>query len=708
MSDKFYPAPLDLLTRWIFGELAERGSIFGIPRVLFFKPQANQPYRTSFYGQALETPLGVAAGPHTQLAQNIVVAYLLGARFIELKTVQTLDELDVSKPCIDVEDAGYNCEWSQELTLKESADEYIKAWVLIHALREKLGFRDDSETGASGPGFIFNLSVGYNLAGIQKPNVQRFLATMRDASAVVPAQKEIVARHCPEVNAATIPSRLSDNITLSTMHGCPPEEIEQIGTYLLGDLGVHTAIKMNPTLLGKEALRGILNSQLGFSDIMVPDEAFAHDTKYPDAIAMIKRLDAQAKTSGLTFGLKLTNTLEVENHRDVFPAKESMMYMSGRALHPLTINIAARLRQDLGPLPMSFSGGADAFNLPDILAGGLRPVTVCTDLLKPGGYTRLPQYLERLGDAMASEDAETLDAWSCRHAGLPDDESNVDEAQLANLRRYAELVAGDTRYRKLPHQPQAKGTTPLAWFDCVEAPCRDGCPANQNIPEYLNLVATGRHEEALAVIRETNALPHITGAVCDHPCEIRCVRSHYDAPLAIRGIKRFVAEHVSQQAHENEESIKRSDATTAPKVAIVGGGPAGLSAAYYLARAGSKVTLFEAHDRLGGTVSATIPRFRLDLDDILADTMLLEKLGVKIHYHQRLGRDLSLAELRAQGHDAVILATGANLGKQLGVAGEDAAGVHDGYGFLSLVRDDEKLPLGQHTVIVGGGNAAMD
>jgi putative selenate reductase len=719
MSDKFAPASLDLLSRWIFGELAERNSVFGIPRALFHELGDSAPYTSEIYGKRLDTPLGVAAGPHTQLAQNIVVAYLLGARFIELKTVQTLDELEIAKPCIDAEDATYNCEWSQELTLTQSADEYVKAWVLIHALREQLGWSkadgSDRREASKGLGCVFNMSVGYNLEGIRADNVQRFLAAMRDSGETVARYQGIVSEHCPTAKDLTIPSQLSDNITLSTMHGCPPEEIEQIGGYLLDELGVHTAIKMNPTLLGPEMLRGILNDTLGFKDIHVPDEAFAHDTKYEDAIGMIGRLREKGAARELTFGLKLTNTLEVQNHRPVFPSSESMMYMSGRALHPLSINVASRLRRDLGaltlasgervPLPMSLSGGADAFNLPDILAAGLTPVTVCTDLLKPGGYTRLPQYLERLSDAMEGESADSLMAWSCKRAGLMVDEGNLDEARQANLDRYAQVVRDDERYGALHHQPLPKGPQPLAWFDCVEPPCRDGCPANQNIPEYLGLVATGQYKDALEVIRETNALPRITGCVCDHPCELRCVRNHYDAPLAIRNIKRFVAERVGSEELEKE---RPETASAAPKVAVVGSGPAGLSAAYYLAKAGCKVTVYEGREQPGGTVSATIPRFRLELDDILADARLFAVLGVKVRYGQRLGRDISMAELHADGYDAIVLATGANIGKQLGVSGEDATSVYDGYGFLAKVREDEGLPLGPHTVIVGGGNAAMD
>ncbi|MFN2156183.1 MAG: putative selenate reductase subunit YgfK, partial [Anaerolineae bacterium] len=136
---KMQPLPFDRLVAWILEEYETRRSIFGVPDTLFFQPQRDDPYATEIYGQRLGTPVGPAAGPHTQLAQNIASAWLCGGRYIELKTVQVLDELKIPRPCIDAADEGYNVEWSQELKLAESAGEYVKAWALIHVLRRLLG-----------------------------------------------------------------------------------------------------------------------------------------------------------------------------------------------------------------------------------------------------------------------------------------------------------------------------------------------------------------------------------------------------------------------------------------------------------------------------------------------------------------------------------------------------------------------------------------
>ena len=228
MTDKFTLWPLTDLLQLILHQHATAGHILGIPGELFFKPKKNDPIRMARFGHMLETPVGVAAGPHTQLSQNIVAAWLTGARFVELKTIQTLDELEVSKPCIDMPDEGYNCEWSQELKIHESFGQYLDAWILLHILNHKLH-------GAKGeePGFIFNMSVGYDFAGIMKPNVQWFLDKMKDAGEMLQQKIETVRPFYPEIDQIKINPMLSDNITLSTMHGCPPDEIEKIAQDLV-------------------------------------------------------------------------------------------------------------------------------------------------------------------------------------------------------------------------------------------------------------------------------------------------------------------------------------------------------------------------------------------------------------------------------------------------------------------------------------------
>ena len=202
------------------------------------------------------------------------------------------------------------------------------------------------------------------------------------------------------------------------MHGCPPEEIEQITTYLMTERNLHTSVKCNPTLLGAGTVRSIVNDELDFKDVVIPDEAFGHDLKWVDAVPMFHNLRSIADEKGLTFGVKLSNTLEVENHRTTFPDDE-MMYMSGRALHAVTTNLALRLAEEFdGSMLMSFAGGADAFNVSDLLRSGMTTITVCSDLLKTGGYLRMPQYIEELERHLDAARATSLPDFVGRTAVL--------------------------------------------------------------------------------------------------------------------------------------------------------------------------------------------------------------------------------------------------------------------------------------------------
>ncbi len=760
MSDRFHPISMEQLTWWAFTEIEQKDSIFGVPTQAIFRPGEDDRFRLNKYGYPLETPFGVAAGPQSQMAQNIVVSWLCGSRFLELKTVQTLDELDVNKPCIDIQDEGYNVEWSQELKVYESFDEYLRAWVLIHALHRKLGFPGDS------PGMIFNMSVGYNLEGILKPNVQWYLDVMRDCSAYKQKYVDIVAEWYPEVREIEIPDMISDTVTLSTMHGCPPNEIEKICAYLLDERELHTSVKCNPTLLGADRVRSIINDELGFADVPIPDEAFGHDLLYVDAVPMLHNLRRLARTKGLVFGVKLTNTLEVENFRDVF-SEDEMMYLSGRALHAVTTNLALTLSEEFrGDLLISFAGGADCYNVPDLLRSGVKSITVCSDLLKSGGYMRLLQYFETLNAAMDEVGALDLADFVCKSAlrhpeftefapllrnavltdsGLaihseaydrlaerladqPPGERVVDTIRAwaageeltgeradvlvdravkvlgrVNLRQYAAQARTEWRSKKASFRTdRSKTPRPLGFFDCIEAPCVDECPVNQKVPQYMSAVRQGDFDRAVEITREDNPLPAILGRVCDHLCENTCIRTHYDEPLAIREIKRFI------MSHELEPRLFEQAGGDGDRVAVIGAGPAGLSAAQRLAYGGRQVTIFEMYPYAGGMVGGAIPTYRLPQAEIDQDVRVLEELGVEIRYNQEAGVDFTLQQLREEGYGPVFVAVGAQLAKRLNLPGEDSEGVMDALRFLRSVREENPVPIGKRVGVIGAGDTAMD
>ena len=693
-TDRFTPLDAATLLRWMQHDLPNK-QLFGIGRELFFMPKPDDPFRMERYGKVLETPLGVAAGPHTQLAQNILSAWLCSARYIELKTVQVLDELNVAKPCIDMADEGYNCEWSQELKLDQSFEEYLKAFVLLYVLRDMLNLPVEAEPG-KGPGFIFNMSAGYNLEGIKSPALQRFLDRMENAEEDVKRIKAGLAPLYPAIEKMPIPARLSDNLTVSTMHGCPPDEVESIGRYFITERKYNTAIKLNPTLLGPERLRGILNTQLGY-DVCVPDEAFGHDLKYNDGVAIIRNLAAAAETAGVAFGLKLTNTLETANEKQNLPRSEGMVYMSGRSLHPISINLAERLQQEFdGKLDIAFSAGVDTFNVADTLACGLRPITMSSDILKPGGYGRLHQYLDTLRAEMRKAGAHTIAEWEKSRSPI------AGNPGFANLVSYAAAVLGKhSRYHKerFPYV-SVKTERPLPRFDCAAAPCMSGCPAEQDIPRYLDAVARGDFELAWRVITATNPFPNVQGMACNHQCQSRCTRINYDKPLMIREVKRFVAKKMAEAASGVPA------AQTGKRAAVIGAGPAGLSCARFLAAQGVEVHLYEEKPVLGGMAGDAIPAFRLTGDSLRRDIDAILKLGVRLHKDTPV--DAALFDTLAEENDAVYIAVGAQESLPLGIPGEDAAGVLDQLSFLSAVRRCEPTGIGSHAVVIGAGNSAMD
>lgn len=348
------------------------------------------------------SPIGPAAGPHTQLAANCVAAFGAGANHLELKTVQILEgeALGISKPCIDSQFEVYNAEWSTELTVEEALNEYIKAYMLIYvlALEYQLAKPED---------IIYYISVGYDLKGIQSDKVNRFISKMMDASDTKEwRQNSLYLKshintfsHITLEDIDSMPSNISQTIALSTMHGCDKEEINAIGTYLMAEKGLNTFIKMNPTLLGKETIRGVLDG-LGYEHLVVDPHMFEVDMTLEEGVNLITQMQAVAKASGVDFGVKLTNTLPVGNLDNKLEGDS--IYLSGPVLFPIAINVAYLIAEAFdGHIRISYSGGADKDNVADIVGTGIYPVTVSSVLLKPGGYkniTRMNKPIQVLGD----------------------------------------------------------------------------------------------------------------------------------------------------------------------------------------------------------------------------------------------------------------------------------------------------------------------
>lgn len=423
------PYPLRVLLGRVAREWETRRRIFDLPTGRFYQHDPAHDLSFDMGGRCPSTPLGPAAGPHTQLAQNFVIGWLAGARVFEAKTVQILDELEIDRPCIDMEAEGYNIEWSQELTLDQSLEEYVKAWMMLDLLSRW----EPLEPIIGTPGeHIVDLSIGYDLEGIQTERMDTFIRGMFDASEVI----EHLRGQIPPPFAADhdFDPHIARSVTLSTFHGCPPDEIEGITRHLIDTYQLDVIVKLNPTLLGFEEVERLLHGVLGYTDVPLDRHAFDADLQFGRALQMIPDLQAYAAARGRRFGVKLSNTLVVGNHKHRMPG--DVMYLSGRPLHVITVSLLDRLVDSLpgvlavgsdpGPVQVSFSAGIEASNVADAAGLGLRPITVSSDLLKPGGYGHLSAMLKRLNQAMTDVAATTLDQWvehreaEARSAGFRD------------------------------------------------------------------------------------------------------------------------------------------------------------------------------------------------------------------------------------------------------------------------------------------------
>jgi putative selenate reductase len=494
MVDLFCTPFVDLIQRMRL-EFRNQQTIFDLPARRFYLPAAQAATPASgvdlsvrFHDRVAGNAAGPASGPQTQMAQNLVLSWLAGGRIMELKTVQVNDELKISRPCIDATNVGYNVEWSQELRVADSLDQYVQGAMLTHMLRhapEEFGlpFGNISMAGISGEP-IYDMSIGYDLAGIQSKKVVNFIRGMIDARQSVDRLRNQIPRWLAPLRDMDYPTELSRSITLSTFHGCPADEIERICTFLLTELGVHVIVKMNPPMLGREKLEHLLHDVLGYTDIRVNENAYTSGLQFNESLEICGRLTRLAADRSLNFGAKFSNTLEVENHRAFFQPSEKIMYLSGAPLHVITLTLAGEFRKAMGAaIPISFSAGVDRKNFANMVACGFVPVTTCTDLLKTGGYGRLPPYLYELEQQMGRLGARTIDEFILDARGQREAaRGNPVQAGFLNTPLIIAETQADPRY----HAPQNRAVpkrinSHLLTFDCITCDkCIPVCPNDAN------------------------------------------------------------------------------------------------------------------------------------------------------------------------------------------------------------------------------------
>ncbi len=673
MIDRLTPLSFSQLMRWIVLEQKKSGSIFGVRD--FY--QAN-PFKTlDIFNEKIEMPFGPASGPHTQYAQGIVASYATGCRFFELRTVSVADATGMDdNPKIRAKNEGYNVEGARNLTMKQSFEEYVKAWIALKVLSKEF------EMGGMN-GFVFNMGVGYNYESIASDEMTEYFNNMRNASDT-PIFKECIQFLKDNIklfqnfsldDIDEISGKISTSVTVSTYPDCTGKEIEKISKYLLRNCGFNTYVKLSTTLLGYDYCRSTLDT-MGYYDVEFGREHFDEDLQYSDAVAMINKLLAVSNEENLLFGIKLSSGFPVAGHDD----KTEEIFMSGKALFPLSIALAAKLSDDFeGHLRIAFSGGVDANNVEDIYEAGVWPITMSTTILKPGGYNRFKQF------AYTFHDWNFYDFY-CTRTGM--------------LKRMAEKVKSNNHFTKsMKPNTIIKSASKIPLTDCFIAPCKEGCPIHQDVTAYLNLIGEERYTEALRVIMNKNPLPFITGTMCSHECMGNCTRNYYEKPVKIREAKLIAA----QNGYDDviEELGPKEAAGRQLKIAIVGGGPAGMSSAFFLAEAGHKVTLFCHEPSLGGTVKYLVPDFRISPERVDKDASFLYKFGCEIKTNIHVD---SLTELT--DYDKIILAMGATTPKTISIKGMNVVSAVE---FLTEYKKSKgKMEIGQNVCVIGCGDTAMD
>ncbi len=689
------PPTLERLLGIILNSFDKKGEIFDIPEKLFYKHWHNPALYTSKFGQELHNPIGLSSGPLTQLAQNIVSGWLCGARIIELKTVQPNGFDEIQRPSINIQDVAYNCEKSHELSIEQAYDQFLNAWIIIHLLNHKIfGATQKSKN----IGTIFNMSLGYTLADIRSERMQWFVDKMLDCSVEKTGKIKHIQNIYPEFKGIDIPNQISNNFTISSYKGSSARELEYICKFLMIDKKLHPTIKFDPTLMGFGSVQAILSAENSF-EVELNQVDFEDNIQYAEAVTLIENITRTAEEMNLELMVKLSNSLICNNNTLQIPKKSSKVYLSGRALHPIAVNLAAKLQSKFeGSLDISFSGGADCYNISNLIQSGFSLITVSTDLLKPGGYGRLSQYFQELMRIFANYQAKNIREFILKSGT----EYGVKESALESLRNYAIRTLTDPAFQ----QNEISGLTiksdrKLEHYDCISSPCTDACATHPDIAGYCWHTTKNDADKAINSILAVNPLPSVSGMISNEPSRLICTRMSYDYPVLMRDIERFIAEY------EPGESMGLPGLKKIKKdVAVIGGGVSGLACAWYLNKYGFTVDIYEAEKDAGGVARKVVPEFRLSDSALFKDIQRIKNAGIKILTSTEIDKE-RFARIQ-KTYQYVYVATGVSEAEKLKIDGEDANGVIDPVIFLSEAKINKKYIPGKNIAIIGNNWMAAD
>lgn len=603
--------------------------------------------------------VGVFSAIHCSSAQGIISCFLSGA---DICVLPPFDGESFLIPKICGSDGVLRftdcCSLSADIMLGE----YIKAWLAINVLSKEFNIGSTD--------FSFSIYCQCRPNGISD-SAKAILNQFSDISenALFLNCKQWLCSHIDlfdnvdtgyisEISAAPVKNSIIApcNFSRST--------VSAYLDYLITELHLTADIQLSPTCLGKEYIGNQLRSL--WYDCAVPNSAvFAHAPDYAKVEGSIRSFKSKyAEKMGVLVG----DTLDV-----IYGDAASKL--CGKFLYPFSLSIAAKIYNTFGKeLKVSFFGGVSANNA-DILNNIGFDTIYCSDaLISVGGFNNLKQIQQRTRKSSAGSLTVTNEL--C-------------------------LAAFSDNSVKMPIKPlqSRKIGAAAPMLNCTPTPCRIGCPIFQDIPAYIRAMNENNLQKAVKIITERNPLPTITGTICPHKCMDKCTRNHCDGAVDIRGCKLKIAD---EALAEHINSIKMP-LSNDKRVAIVGGGAAGLSAAYLLSKVGCSVTIFEKSDRLGGIVAGTIPDFRISSSAIESDIALCRAYGAEIVLNHEIS---DIDKLRKSGFEYIVLAIGAGVRGNLNLTGGGSINAID---FLTeFKKTGGKVDIGKNIVVIGGGNTAMD
>lgn len=397
--------PLEKHLESIIKEFTIYGSIYGYPKQGFYKNQ--YPVDTQIRDKNIITPIGIAAGPHSQLAHNIVLSFLHGARTFELKLAQRPDDLEVLKYGRFKGNGTSGNGWNQTVDLGILKKEFINAYLLLKALEseEILGI----EKGHTFYRTLFDLSVGVDLRGITSARMKNWMNRLVNGSECIGEALDQLPERFSFLKGRSISPFVANSVTLSVFHGCSVEEVESIACYLMEEFNLHLNVKMCPTLLPLPEVERFVYEEMGGGGWELDPTLFETESTFGAYVSLLRRLRKIANEKGLQFGVKISNAIVLkrpidrEREQPIIPQPITFI---------LSMFLLKHLRDHLGlNFPLSFSGGINQYNIAQIVSCGVFPTTVSTDLFRVGGYKRLAQQMKCLADSMVDVGARDIDSF---------------------------------------------------------------------------------------------------------------------------------------------------------------------------------------------------------------------------------------------------------------------------------------------------------